>query len=78
MKCPKCGAETKVADSRRPIGSEIHRRRACCGCGHRFNTVEMSLDAAQDNVRRVGFLEGRAALAAQIRKLHDQIGGLLT
>ncbi len=41
MKCPSCGSKkTKVLDSRRKDDGKIHRRRQCCRCQHRFNTVE--------------------------------------
>ncbi|MFC7663763.1 NrdR family transcriptional regulator [Methylorubrum suomiense] len=42
MICPKCSAETKVVSSRphKDNARVIQRRRACEGCGHRFNTQE--------------------------------------
>jgi hypothetical protein len=43
MKCPKCGGETKVFDSR-----DVHygrwRRHECLCCKHRFSTVEIGMD----------------------------------
>jgi transcriptional regulator NrdR family protein len=39
MNC-KCGAETKVVDTR-PVGGKQKRRRACLECGNRFNTFEV-------------------------------------
>lgn len=48
MKCPECGAETEVFDSR-PGGCAgtvhvkpqlVYRRRRCVACGHRFTTHE--------------------------------------
>jgi len=77
MKCPKCGCETFVKDSRRPIDAEIHRRRECTACGHRFSTIEAELRTFDAAVKRKGFLEGRALLATQVKKLHDQLGELL-
>lgn len=42
MICPKCSAETKVISSRphKDNARVIQRRRACEGCGYRFNTQE--------------------------------------
>ena len=39
MNCPKCGAATKVADSRSDNKS-VHRRRKCSLCGNVFYTAE--------------------------------------
>jgi hypothetical protein len=39
MKCPECGNEALVKDSRENDG-DIIRRRECKACGYRFNTVE--------------------------------------
>lgn len=42
MKCPKCGSETNVYDSRRTDkGTEVRRRRTC-KCGYRFRTYEIT------------------------------------
>ena len=50
MKCPKCGDETSVIDSRvtpcttamrgGKVGHEMVRRRRGCRCTHRFTTHE--------------------------------------
>lgn len=40
MKCPYCGAESKVIESRPTEDNSIRRRRECMGCGKRFNTFE--------------------------------------
>lgn len=41
MKCPFCGAESKVIESRHTDEDEaIRRRRECMVCGKRFNTFE--------------------------------------
>ncbi|HEY3364408.1 MAG TPA: transcriptional regulator NrdR [Symbiobacteriaceae bacterium] len=41
MKCPYCGAESKVIESRHTDEDEaIRRRRECMVCGKRFNTFE--------------------------------------
>jgi transcriptional regulator NrdR family protein len=41
MKCPECGAETAVIDSRPALGT-VRRRRECTACGHRFTTREVN------------------------------------
>ncbi|MDB4896605.1 MAG: hypothetical protein JWN15_2867 [Firmicutes bacterium] len=40
MKCPYCGAESKVIESRHTEDASIRRRRECIACGKRFNTFE--------------------------------------
>ncbi len=41
MKCPYCGGESKVLESRHADeGLAIRRRRECLQCGRRFNTME--------------------------------------
>jgi hypothetical protein len=41
MKCPQCGAETRVSDSRAvDDGRAVRRRRVCDECAHRVTTYE--------------------------------------
>lgn len=40
MKCPKCGNETKVIDSREVNADSVRRRRECLECGYRYTTIE--------------------------------------
>ena len=41
MKCPYCGAESRVLESRHAEeGNTIRRRRECLTCGRRFSTTE--------------------------------------
>lgn len=41
MRCPFCGEESRVLDSRTvEDGRAVRRRRECCGCGRRFTTYE--------------------------------------
>lgn len=40
MKCPYCGAESKVIESRHIEENMIRRRRECLACSKRFNTME--------------------------------------
>lgn len=40
MKCPVCGSETKVIDSRLKF-ENVYRRRECLGCKARFSTNEI-------------------------------------
>lgn len=40
MKCPYCGAESKVIESRHSEEDAIRRRRECLVCSKRFNTME--------------------------------------
>lgn len=44
MKCPKCGSETYVLDTRpTERGYRTRRRRDCKGCNYRFATVEIPI-----------------------------------
>jgi transcriptional repressor NrdR len=43
MTCQKCGAETRVIDSR-PAGDMIRRRRECENCRRRITTYEVTLE----------------------------------
>lgn len=40
MRCPYCGAESKVIESRHTEDDSIRRRRECTVCAKRFNTFE--------------------------------------
>lgn len=40
VKCPFCGAESRVVESRHNEENAIRRRRECLSCGRRFNTME--------------------------------------
>lgn len=39
-RCPRCGAESIVYDSRQDYKGRIVRNRKCLSCGIRFQTVE--------------------------------------
>ena len=40
MKCPVCGAETEVVNSRSIDVECVRRRRECVECKYRFSTLE--------------------------------------
>lgn len=40
MKCPVCGAETEVVNSRSIDVDCVRRRRECVECKYRFSTLE--------------------------------------
>ncbi len=44
MRCPKCGGDTAVIDSRLTTYNRIRRRRKCKECGYRFSTLEVNRD----------------------------------
>ena len=50
MKCPACGAKTKVADSR-PCADDIQRTRECLNCERRFTTLEFRVCASKPKRR---------------------------
>ena len=41
MKCPKCGGNTYVSDSRHRQGNYTYRHRVCTKCGEGFQTREI-------------------------------------
>lgn len=51
-KCPQCGSNTAVVDTRQGEDGSVHRRRRCPNCDVRFNTVESF--AGWDAGRRAG------------------------
>lgn len=40
MRCPECGGNTTVLETRTLFSEEIRRRRICRDCGYRFTTIE--------------------------------------
>lgn len=47
-RCPLCGGDTKVTDTR-PTEASLRRRRCCLVCAHRYTTYEVvSADDAKD------------------------------
>ncbi|HWI53683.1 MAG TPA: transcriptional regulator NrdR [Symbiobacteriaceae bacterium] len=89
MKCPYCGQESKVIESRHTEDDQIRRRRECIGCGKRFNTYERlevpALIVVKKDGRRETFdrnkvlggvlkaCEKRAVSLADIEKLVDEV-----
>lgn len=48
-RCPRCGRDTVVYDSREdPFNGKIVRRRKCPGCGYRYVTNEIYIGAVQE------------------------------
>lgn len=48
LRCPQCGDETAVVDSRDAGTRAIRRRRECKRCGHRCVSIEMLADVVHD------------------------------
>jgi transcriptional regulator NrdR family protein len=44
MKCPKCGSDMLVADTRETENNRIRRRRVCNACRYRLTTYEITLE----------------------------------
>lgn len=45
MKCPICGGDTKVINSRLDATeNEVRRRRVCLSCGQRITTIEFEIE----------------------------------
>ena len=71
MKCPYCGSESKVLDTRTlGEGATIKRRRECLECQKRFNTFEVLEDVQIFVVKKSGEKElfDRTKLLAGILK----------
>jgi transcriptional repressor NrdR len=89
VKCPFCGAESKVLESRHTEEGTIRRRRECVGCAKRFNTYERlevpPLIVIKKDGRREGFdrdkllsgvlrsCEKRLVALAQVEALVDEV-----
>ena len=58
MRCPVCGADSKVLDTRtNEEGTSIRRRRECMECGKRFTTYEKIEDMPLVVVKKSGRTE---------------------
>lgn len=88
MNCPSCGAGTIVMMSRADTGlpgDPVRRRRKCGSCGHRFSTIELSLEEAKAvlgarEAVRSGLMQASAELNAtleRVRSLQQQLAGEL-
>ena len=53
MICPKCGADALVVVDSRSQASEVNRRRKCCACEYRFNTIEMPVETYREIKRKM-------------------------
>lgn len=89
MKCPYCGQESKVIESRHTEDDSIRRRRECIACSKRFNTYERlevpPLIVAKKDGRRETFdrnkvlggvlkaCEKRPVALADIERLVDEV-----
>lgn len=62
MSCGKCGADTRVLETRTRINCQV-RRRECVDCGKRFNTREYDMDYL------LGLKEEYSALRNEVRRL---------
>ena len=61
MPCEKCGADTRVTDSRNH-GGKVYRRRKCEACGHGFTTYEWAMSPKV--MRKAAFLMAKAKATA--------------
>lgn len=55
LRCPKCGGQCTVKDSRPStvIDNAIRRRRECLVCEHRFSTLETIVDMGPKKMEEV-------------------------
>lgn len=72
MKCGKCGAETRVLETRQYAPTAIRRRRTCTNtaCGARFTTEETVLVAVPTQGTKPA---GEVALALIERRRQNQV-----
>lgn len=70
MNCPKCDAHTCVKDTREK-GDAVRRRRHCPVCGHRFSTLELTVEAYSklSSAKRVAHAPSRRAVQAAMAEL---------
>lgn len=66
--CLKCGAGSDVINSR-PRGKTRMRRRQCGCCGHRWSTIEVSVDGEYEAA-----LERVIALAGVVDQVSESFG----
>lgn len=74
MKCPRCGADSRVYDTRQADHFTVARRRECLGPKpHRFATVEMHqaayCSAKQRLVALAATIQRRVALLQRDREI---------
>ncbi len=50
MKCPSCGEDTRVTNSR-PASGTVRRRRQCSSCEKRFSSIELILTPELDKTQ---------------------------
>lgn len=80
MNCPKCGSYNLVVRDSRPSKQSIRRRRHCNDCGHRFNTIEISIADFEARDAIAGVIKGNTAeliVAAEEREKESDSDGIL-
>lgn len=68
LRCPECGGETAVLDSR-TFGEAVRRRRCCLSCHLRFSTFEVAGDAPLDRTKLSALRHELTVLASLISEL---------
>ena len=73
--CPKCQSTgLKVCDSRANKRG-IRRRRKCCSCGHKFNTIEIIEDVDFASYISVGEMQKKMQIINHLTaKLNEAFG----
>ena len=75
MNCPKCGAASRVLETRAGDHLTTKRRRQCEACAHRFGTVEILGAAAHVTTIRRAARKVRQVL--EQRRIDIEIAGRL-
>lgn len=73
--CPKCGdtEEQRTIDSRTDLYG-TKRRKSCPLCGHRFNTIEITMDSFKellDSYEQVGQIVKNVGEVQKLREMRD-------
>lgn len=48
MKCPACKGTDEIVIDTRDVSEGQRRRRECRTCGHKWNTIEMSMSEIEE------------------------------
>lgn len=82
MKCPKCGAESSVTETRHVEPGMNRRRRACDNlqCNYRFSTLELPIEANRRHADAVVLILPKAVareLQAGLTAISTRLGARL-
>ena len=68
MLCTKCNTELLKCIDSRSSGARTRRRHLCIKCGHRFSTLEISVDDFTELKRKEALLDDALAYSDKIKE----------